>query len=107
MTNCFGEPLGFLDLVGRRAASAGGELRACVLGSQIIAANDDVIGEIDRGKGLVFDASSSSVLLLEASGHCKGATQVYLGEFRGCSFKELDLIALYILSLDQGFRNEE
>jgi hypothetical protein len=107
VSDCFGELLGFLDLVGRRAASAGGELRASVLGSQIVAANDDVIGEIDRGRGLVFDASGSSVVLLEASGHCKGATQVYLGEFRGCTFKELDLIALFVLSLDPRFRNEE
>ncbi len=71
MTNCFGELIGLLDLAGRRAASASGELRATVLGSQMLGAGDQVIGEIDRGKGLVFDASGSSVLLLEGSGHCK------------------------------------
>lgn len=32
--------------------------------------------------------------------------QVYLGEFRGCSFAELDIIALYVLAIDSDFVNE-
>ena len=78
-----------------------------MLGETIVGPNDEHLGEIDRGRGIVFDRNGSSVLVLDATGHARGATSVYLGEFRGLSYAEIDLVALYVLCLDETFLLEE
>ncbi len=44
---------------------------------QVIGPEDEMLGDLDRGRGLVYDANGSSVLSLDAAGHAKGATQVW------------------------------
>jgi hypothetical protein len=104
--DCYGDVTGILDLESKRAASPKGELLAYLLGQQVVGPKDEALGEIDRGRALVFDGTDCSVLSLDASGHAKGATQVYLGEFRGCTYAELDVIALFVLAVDKSFVNE-
>ncbi len=69
--------------------------------------SDAYAGEIDRGRGLLIAENGSSILSIDASGHAKGATGVFLGEFRGCSYRELDIVSLFVVFLLPQFVVEE
>lgn len=108
VTDSFGELVGLIDLEGKRCADPQGRLLGAIVGDQVLGGDDDgvYLGEIDRGRGYVMDRTGSSVLSLDATGHCKGLTSVYLGEFRGCGYRELEIIALFVLCLMPDFLRE-
>ena len=104
--DCFGDEIGFCDVKGKRVASAAGEILGSILGDTIVGPEDEHLGEVDRGQGLVFNDNGSSILELESTGHARGVTSVYLGEFRGFSFADIETVALLVLCLQQTFLQE-
>lgn len=106
--DCYGDLMGYLDIDGHRVASADQKLLGYFSGNTIVSGDkDEHLGEVDKGRGLVIAANGSSILTLDASGDARGATSVYLGQFHGFGYHELEIIALYVLLLDQKFVDED
>ena len=103
----FGELIAYFDLESKRVASHEGFLLGYVSGEIVYNGEDEFIGELNRGTGAILGETGSTLVSLEQSGHCKGATSVSLGEFRGFSFKQLDLVALYCLCVNKNFVKED
>jgi hypothetical protein len=105
--DCLGNVMGFINVENKCVASKDEEFLGSFLGDTVVGPNDEHFGEIDRGRGLIIAANGSSVLELEGTGHCKGATSCYLGEFRGFGYGELEIVALFVLLIDRKFLEEE
>lgn len=93
----------------QRCATPDGSLAGYVSGDAIYSGGEEemFLGEVDRGRGYIKGASGSSVLELDATGHCKGATAVYLGQFRGCSYGDIDVVAMCVLCFLPHFVRED
>ena len=102
----------------------------CEASDQVLDDKDKDVAMIDRGLGVVRDQNGSTIfeidgyclftdillvfmflrhfsLFFDRQGYCKGHTEVYLGQFVGCGYRELTWIALYVLFLDPHFARED
>lgn len=113
VTDRFGDVLGYIDLDEMKCASAAKEFVGYMMSDSCYdcrgSGNEEGVfcGEINRGTGNIHDKYGSTIVEVDADGHCKGQTQVYLGCFELCTRKELDVLALYCFFLDPDFWNEE
>ena len=64
------------------------------------------IGELDLGHGTIKNEVGNTVCELDNAGECKGNAQTYIGKFIGFTFKNMKIVALYLLIVDPGMYDE-
>jgi len=67
---------------------------------------DELVGTLDLGTAVLKDGNRKIIGEIEGTGECKGHWGSYLGRFNGFSFKEMRIIALYLILIDPGMLNE-
>lgn len=65
------------------------------------------LGKIDQGKGWITDSNETTVCEIDSNGEMLGNASTTLGEVEGFSFRNLSVIALYLMLVDDDMLVEE
>ena len=103
----YGKILGFINIDSLDCGSPNEEFwGAMQADGAVFDRNDDKIGEVNLEIGSVIDASGSTVAELTNAGEVQGHAGMYVGQFEGFTYKQMKIIALYLLIIDCGMMDD-
>jgi len=67
---------------------------------------NEKLGEVDLGRAIIKNERGTTVAEFDNTGSVSGHVGTYLGQFEGFTYRELKIVALYLLLVDPGMLNE-